>query len=68
MSFPNELNVMNEVESWKTHRSAASNSTREKEEGDRETERYGGEEGEEEVTGEWGIDWERVLSKFSLCN
>lgn len=25
-------------------------------------------EGEAEVTGEWGIDWERVLSKFSLCN
>lgn len=26
--FPNELNVMNEVESWKTHRFAASNSMR----------------------------------------
>lgn len=28
VSFPNELNVMNEVESWKTHSSAASNSMR----------------------------------------
>lgn len=28
VSFPNELNVMNEVESWKTHRGAASNSRR----------------------------------------
>lgn len=67
MSFPNELNVMNEVESWKTHRSAASNSMRD--EASRGEGRQGDmEEGEAEVTGEWGIDWERMLSKFSLCN
>lgn len=39
VSFPNELNVMNEVESWKTHRSAASNSMRDeasRRKGDRE--------------------------------